>query len=124
MSMPRDGGDPEETYAEARPRGRAVPEREALAIVIRVGDLEVGSVNLRTLKGRAQFDLEDAITSPTPATRLLTWLTTYAGLSQRDLPRVREELAEMEIHGIVDLLQDISEAIGRGMQLPNGSRRR
>jgi hypothetical protein len=109
--MPRDGD--EET-----------PQSDARDVIIRVGDVEVGRVNVRTLKGKAQFALEDAVQSATPATRLLAWLQTYAGLDAADVPRVRDELGELEAWRIVALLIEIQEAIGKAMQLPNDFRRR
>lgn len=132
MSLPRDGGDPETPDIHlARPerqrsRGRTVPDpkRESDTLVdIVVGGVVAGTVNTRTLKARAQFDLEDGINSPMPARALLTWLTTYAGISERELPQIKEELAELEVGAIIDLFLEISQAIGRGMRLPNASPR-
>lgn len=115
MSMPRDGGDPQEDERPAPPTFRTID--------IRVGGVVVGTVDTRTLKARAQFDVEEGIASPTPATALLRWLQQYAGLSDDDTPQVKEEISEMPVSAIIDLFVSISEAIGRGMQLPPKSRR-
>lgn len=126
--MKRDGGEPIEEYTP-RQRGRDVPPADDPAddetrIIIKVGDMEVGSINPRTIKARAQFDIEDAISSATPATNLLKWLVQYAGTPAEALPGIKEELAEMSAWHIIELLQSIQEAVGRALRPPKGYKRR
>lgn len=124
--MPRDGGEDDIIVGDGETprRGRAVPPAELRVIDIKLTNGSVvGSLDLRTLTGRAQFDLEDALSSPTPATALLKWLEKHAGLAAADVPAVREELADMPVREIIDLMIAISEAVGKAMQLPNGSPR-
>lgn len=116
MSLPRDGGETE--YEDERP---AQPTFRT--IDIRVGGVVVGTVDTRALKARAQFDLEEGIGSPTPATALLRWLQKYAGLSDDDTPQVKAEIGEMPVSAIIDLFVSISEAVGKGMQPSPKSRR-
>lgn len=87
---------------------------------IRVNGIVLGTVDVRTLPGRAQFDLEDA----TGAYDLLEWLRTYAGVPEEALPQIRDELATMNISAIVELAMQISEAIGAAISLPNTNRPR
>jgi hypothetical protein len=120
-ALPRDGGDPEDDQPVYRQRGRAVPEAEpdeSPIVSIVVGGLELGSVDVRALKARAQFDLEDV----KGAYDLLTWLQNYAGVAEADLPKIRDELGEMPIGAIIDLAQGISEAIGQALSVPKRKR--
>lgn len=94
------------------------------AIQIAVNGVMLGTIDPRTIKARAQFDLEDAISSATPATRLLTWLTQYAGVRNDDVPAIREALADMEAWRILDLLLSIQEAVGKSLLPPKGYKRR
>ena len=91
------------------------PER-GLEIV--VNGVQLGMVDVRTLKARALFDLESVLM----AHDLLDWLQKYAGVSQDDIPAVKEELAEMPLQAIIDLARSIAGAIGKAMQLPKANR--
>ena len=91
------------------------PER-GLEIV--VNGVQLGMVDVRTLKARALFDLEEIQL----AHDLLDWLQKYAGVSEDDIPTVKEELAEMPIQAIIDLARSIAGAIGQAMKIPKASR--
>lgn len=93
-------------------------ERDNHYISIVVNDVELGYINPRTIKARAQFDIEAAISGATPASDLLRWLVTYAHVKEDDIARIREELAEMEAWRLVELLISIQEAVGKALTLP------
>jgi hypothetical protein len=92
--------------------------RPQTQIDIVVNGKVLGTVDVTTLKARAQFDLEDC----SGVYDLLDWLVKYAGVTETDLPAIRDELGEMNVQAIVDLTMTISEAIGSAMHIPNAKR--
>jgi hypothetical protein len=123
MTMPRDGGDPEETIDLAVPerrRGRRVPppaaEPDGL-VDIKVDGVLLGTVDTAELTMDAQFQLEEART----ATALLDWLETHAGADRK---AVRKALGSMKLPALYDLAEEIAGAIGEALAVDPRRRRR
>lgn len=114
--MPRDGGDPE--YARARETSDDDPRTEHL-IQIKVGDLVAGVIDARTIKGRAQWELE----TMRRTYDLLDWLERWAGLSRDERARLEDELGDMHPSALEELGTSIGTAMRRALTLPNASRR-
>jgi hypothetical protein len=87
-------------------------------IDIVVNGVVFGTVDVTKLKAKAQLALEDS----SGVYDLLEWCKTYAGVKEENLPKLRDELGEMDIQAIVDLTLSISEAIGSAMNVPNSKR--
>lgn len=97
-------------------RGRTVaPARtEQPSVDIIHNGRVVGTLYPRELTGRAQLDLEDAVTIK----HLLAWLKTYAQCSDDDIAAIREELAEGALEGLQAFALAIGEAMAAAVRVP------
>ena len=119
MSLPRDGGDPEDTIDLAVPerRGRRVPAAKSSLVDIVVDSVVLGTVDTAELTIEAQFQLEET----RQAIELLDWLEAYAGADRK---AARKALGSMKLPALIDLAREIQTAIGEAIQLDPRMRRR
>ncbi len=83
-------------------------------IVLRVGETQIGVINVRDIRARAQLDLEATLSSATPVNDLIAWLVRYASV---DAETARTAIADMPLSAIMDLILDIQEALAQGLLL-------
>jgi len=102
---------------DLRPRGRQVPARARKIVQIVVEDVVLGEVDAKELTAGAQFDLEDC----NSAYDLVNWLVTYAGGSKEQAVAA---LRPMKAQALVDLLLEISTALGQAIDVPKRRARR
>lgn len=118
---PRDRHDPDDAEREGnqptRPRGRMAPARAQTIVQIAVDDVVLGEVNPKELTAGAQFDLEDC----KGAYDLVDWIVRYAG---GDKEQAVAALRPMKAQALVDLLLEISTALGRAVEIPKRNARR
>lgn len=123
MSAPRfERDDQEEIPGTAGPRrlGRVVPAPEPTLIDIIVGGVVFATIDPTRLKAKAQIDLERA----RGALDLLKWCQNHGGVAADELAALEAELGEMPLQAIMDLIVQISTALGGAVQIPKQSGRR
>lgn len=118
MSMPRDDG--EDIPAGPRRLGRVVSEVQPVYVDIVVNGVVFGTIEPTKLKARAQIDLERA----KGALDLLKWCQVHGGIPEAELPALEDELGEMPLQAIMDLIVEISQALGAAVEIPKAKGRR
>lgn len=86
-------------------------------IEIKVDGVVLGTIDPKTLKARALFEIEKARS----AHDMVDWLAMYAGANRDETIDV---LSEMPLQAVADMALSISEALGQAVEVPKPTARR
>jgi hypothetical protein len=99
-----------------RKRGRNAPPGTRL-VEIAIDGVVLGTVDPNELTAGAQLDLEDVQRGK----HLITWLVQHAGA---DATTVEAAIRPMPARALLDLMREISAALGEALDVPKTSARR
>lgn len=108
---------PDSSNGRRLSRGREAPARARKLVQVVVNETVLGEIDANEITAGAQFDLEDCQT----AHALVDWMVTYAG-SDRD--ETIKALRPMALQAIMDLLLEVSTALGQAVEVPKRNARR